>query len=105
VTKILLIAVLIVVPALAAASDLEQLARRGYAVVAETRTEGSFDGCHLDKRIALENKQVLVCTASSFGMAFRPEVLILKHPGRPEVKVLVDGREQPVRQQARDEGC
>jgi hypothetical protein len=91
--RTLLIAALAVLPSLAGASDLERLAREGYAIVAETRIQGPFDGCHLDKRIALENRQVFVCASSSFQIAFQPEVLILKHAGREDVKVLVDGRE------------
>ena len=85
-------AVLAVLPAMAGASDLGKLAREGYAVVAETRIQGAFDGCQLDKRIVLENRQVFVCASSSFQVAFQPVVLILKHAGREDVKVLVDGR-------------
>ena len=70
--RTLLIAALAVLPSLAGASDLEKLARRGYAVVTETRIQGALNGCHLDKRIALENRQVFVCASSSFHLAFQP---------------------------------
>jgi hypothetical protein len=33
------------------ATDLEEVAREGYAVIAETRVEGEFEGCDFDKRI------------------------------------------------------
>jgi len=102
--RTLLIAALVVLPTLASASDLENLARKGYAVVAETRIQGAFDGCHLDKRIALENRQVFVCASTSFHMAFQPEVLILKQAGGEDVKVLVDGQ-QLEGKLTRDGGC
>jgi hypothetical protein len=101
----MLIALVAAAPVLASASDLGKLARQGYAVVAEPRIEGAFEGCQAGRRTALENRQELVCTASSFGLAFRPVVLVLKQADRAEVKVLVDGQEQPAQPQKPGEGC
>ena len=48
-------------PFFAYAADLEDLAREGYAVIEETRVEGSFEGCDFDKSIPLTNGLVFVC--------------------------------------------
>src|SRR5262245_29663567 len=63
----------------ASASDLEDLARDGYAVVEETRVFGEFEGCDFYKRIPLMNGHTFVCSAYSYSYSYMPEVLILQH--------------------------
>src|SRR6266850_4745556 len=70
------------------AADIEELAREGYAVIAETRVNGEFEGCDFDKRIPLTNGLLFVCSTYSYSYSYRPEVLILKHVGNGGSKVL-----------------
>ena len=65
--------------AAAPASDLEDLCRKGYAVVDTTRVKGKFEGCKIGKKITLKNGLVFVCSESSYHYAYQPEVLILKN--------------------------
>jgi len=74
----------------ARASDLEDLARDGYAVVEETQVDGDFEGCEFDKQIQLVNGLVFVCAEYSYSYGFMSEVLILKHIRSGEIKVLID---------------
>jgi hypothetical protein len=80
-------------PAPAFASDLEDLARAGYAVVAETRVDGEFEGCDYDKQISLANGLLFVCQTYHYHYSYRPEVLILQHVSSGELKVLIDDYE------------
>lgn len=48
----------------AGGSDLEDLAREGYAVVAETQVDGEFEGCDFDKRVPFTNGLIFVCSVS-----------------------------------------
>jgi len=75
------------------AADLEDLARGGYAVVDETRVDGSFEGCDFDKPIPFTNSLVFVCASYSYSYSYRPEVLILKHIRNGDIKVLINDRE------------
>lgn len=77
----------------AAASDLEDLAKDGYAVIEETQADGEFEGCDYDRRIKLNNGLVFVCQTYSYSYAYMPEVLILKHIRTGEIKVLIDDDE------------
>lgn len=77
----------------ARASDLEDLARDGYAVVEETQVDGDFEGCEFDKPIPLVNGLVFVCAEYSYSYGFMPEVLILKHIRSGDIKVLIDDQE------------
>ena len=74
----------------AGASDLEDLARDGYAVFDETQVDGEFEGCDFDKRIPLTNGLVFVCSTYSYSYSFMPEVLILQHVRSGDIKVLID---------------
>jgi hypothetical protein len=84
---------LLLAPVLALASDLESLARNGYAVIDETRVEGEFEGCDFDKRIPLANGLIFVCSSYNYTYSYRPEVLILKNVKSGDIKVLIKGRE------------
>ncbi len=50
-TIYILIIMLLFCFSVAAASDLEYLAKEGYAVIEETQVDGDFEGCDFDKRI------------------------------------------------------
>jgi hypothetical protein len=80
-------------PHYAEAIDLEGLAREGYAVVAETRVDGSFEGCDFDKPIPLTNGLIFVCSTYSYSYSYRPEVLILKHVIKGDLRVLINNQE------------
>jgi hypothetical protein len=92
-TKPLLVLGLLLLPALARADDLQRLTDGGYQVVAETQVAGTFDGCGLDKGFALANGQRFTCGAPAYHFAVQPRVLVLRHAGASEEKVLIDGRE------------
>lgn len=77
----------------AIASDLEDLARDGYGVVAETQVDGEFEGCDFDLRIPLTNGLIFQCREYSYHYAYRPEVLILQHVKTGDVKVIIDDEE------------
>jgi hypothetical protein len=84
---------LLLLPVLTRAGDLERLTSSGYAVVAETRVEGTFDGCAAFKGFGLANGQRFVCDAPAYHFAVQPQVLVLKRAGATEEKVLIDGVE------------
>jgi hypothetical protein len=92
-TKSLLVLSLLLLPALAHAGDLERLTSSGYAVVAETRVEGTFDGCAAFKGFGLANGQRFVCDAPAYHFAIQPQVLVLRRAGATDEKVLIDGVE------------
>jgi hypothetical protein len=77
----------------AAASDLEDLAKDGYAVIEEAQVDGKFEGCDFDRRIKLTNGLVFVCQTYSYSYAYNPDVLILKHIRTGDIKFLIDGEE------------
>ena len=76
-TIYILIIMLLFCFSVAAASDLEYLAKEGYAVIEETQVDGDFEGCDFDKRIPLTNGLVFVCSTYSYSYAYMPDVLIL----------------------------
>jgi hypothetical protein len=55
-----------VAPTAVYATNLEDFARDGYAVVDETNVSNEFEGCDYDKRYALDNGLVFVCQTYSF---------------------------------------
>jgi hypothetical protein len=61
----------------ALASDLEELARDGYAVVIETNVDGEFEGCDFDNA-SVQNGMIFVCSEYSYTYSYMPDVLILK---------------------------
>lgn len=75
------------------ASDLEDLARDGYAVAEETSVDGEFEGCDFDKRIPLTNGLVFVCSTYSYSYSYMPDVLILEHIRSGDIKVIIDDDE------------
>jgi hypothetical protein len=77
----------------AAASDLEELAMDGYAVVEKTQASGEFNGCDFDKRVPLDDGLVFVCSSYNYSYSYRPEVLILKNIQSGNIKVLIDNDE------------
>jgi hypothetical protein len=77
----------------ATASDLEDLAKDGYAVIIETEVEGEFEGCDFDKRIPFQNGMIFVCSEYNYTYAYNPDVLILKHVSSGDIKVIIDDEE------------
>ena len=78
----------------AQASDIEDLAKQGYAVVAETRVKGStFEGCDFDKIIAFTNGYGLQCRQYKYNYSYNPKVYILMHVQTQDVKVIINNRE------------
>jgi hypothetical protein len=75
------------------ASDLEELARQGYAVVAETQVDGDFEGCDFDKHIPLMNTLIFVCSEYNYSYSYMPDVYILKNIHSGNIKVIIDGKE------------
>lgn len=74
-------------------SDLEDLARNGYAVVDETSVDGEFEGCEYDQGIPLNNGLIFVCSEYSYSYSYMPDVLILEHVRSGDIKVLIDDDE------------
>lgn len=85
--------ILSTVASAAGASDLEDLAKDGYAVIEETQVDGEFEGCDFDRRIKLINGLIFVCQTYSYSYAYMPDVLILKHIRTGDIKVLIDDDE------------
>ena len=79
--------------AAASGSDLEDLAKEGYAVIEETSIDGEFEGCDFDKRIPLSNGLIFVCSEYNYDYAYAPDVLILKNVRSGDIKVLIDDEE------------
>lgn len=77
----------------ALASDLEDLAREGYAVWEETSVDGDFEGCEFDRRIPLMNGLIFVCQGYSYHYAYSPDVLILRNVRSGDLKVIIDDEE------------
>jgi len=88
---VLILGLLVAMPVFG--SDLEDLARQGYAVVEETQVDGEFEGCEYDKSIPLMNGLIFVCKTYSYYYSYMPEVLILQHIRTGDIKVLIDGEE------------
>jgi hypothetical protein len=91
--RALIAVALLFVSTSAIATDLEGLAKEGYAVLEETRVNGEFEGCDFDKRIPFTNGLVFVCSTYSYSYSYRPTVLILQHIRSSRFKVLINGRE------------
>lgn len=78
----------------ALASDLEDLAKDGYAVIDETTVKGyDFEGCEYDKVIAFNNGLKFKCSEYSYHYSYNPEVYILKHAQYDSYKVIIDDEE------------
>lgn len=75
---------------IALASDLEDLARDGYAVIDETQVDGDFEGCEHGKSIPLLNGLVFVCSEYNYSYSFMPEVLILQHVRSGDFRILIN---------------
>jgi hypothetical protein len=75
------------------ASDLEDLAEDGYAVIEKTQVDGEFEGCDFEKRVPLTNGLIFVCSEYSYSYAFMPDVLILKNVRGGDIKVIIDDEE------------
>jgi hypothetical protein len=93
VRKIFLLSVLVLWSSNAFSSELEDLARDGYAVVETTQVDGDFEGCDFNKRIPLTNGLIFVCSEYNYSYAYMPEVLILKQVKSGDIKVLIDDEE------------
>ncbi len=91
--SILVVALLLGSVPLGYGSDLEDLAREGYAVVEETQVDGEFEGCDFDKRIPLLNSLIFVCSEYRYSYSYMPDVLILKNIRSGDLKVLIDDDE------------
>tara|TARA_R110002020_G_scaffold277225_1_gene492479 strand:- start:2251 stop:2556 length:306 start_codon:yes stop_codon:yes gene_type:complete len=78
----------------ALASDLEDLAKDGYAVIDETTVKGyDFEGCEYDKVIAFNNGLKFKCSEYSYHYSYNPEVYILMHARHGDYKVIIDDEE------------
>lgn len=78
----------------ALASDLEDLAKDGYAVIDETTVKGyDFEGCEYDRVIAFNNGLKFQCSEYSYHYSYNPEVYILKHAQYDSYKVIIDDEE------------
>ena len=78
----------------ALASDLEDLAKDGYAVIDETTVKGyDFKGCEYDRVIAFNNGLKFQCSEYSYHYSYNPEVYILKHVQYDSYKVIIDDEE------------
>ena len=78
----------------ALASDLEDLAKDGYAVIDETTVKGyDFEGCDYDRVIAFNNGLKFQCSEYSYHYSYNPEVYILKHAQYDSYKVIIDDEE------------
>ncbi len=73
--------------------DLENLAKQGYAVVAETKVDGDFEGCEYDKIINLKNNLLFECKVSRIGIGLNPRVYIMRHYRTGDIKVIIKDRE------------
>lgn len=89
----IMLLLLAIMPTAAESADLEQLSREGYAVVEETRVDGTFEGCDYDKIIPFVNRLLFQCRTYSYSYSYRPEVLILQHIRNGDLKVIINGRE------------
>lgn len=91
--RFFLVVLLLSVSITAAASELEDRAREGYAVAEQTQVDGDFEGCDFDKHIPLTNGLVFVCSGYSYSYSYMPDVLILKNISSGDIKVLIDDEE------------
>jgi len=90
--KVFLTLIFFTICSSAVASDLEDLAKQGYAVVDKTYVSGEFEGCDFDKQIPLANGLIFVCSVYSYSYSYQPEVFILKNYQYGDVKVLINGQ-------------
>jgi hypothetical protein len=77
----------------ALSSDLEDLARRGYAVVETTRVRGEYEGCEFDRRLVLDDGRIFVCREYKYSYSFSPEVLVLEHIRQGDKKFIINDDE------------
>lgn len=78
----------------AVASDLEDLAKAGYAVIDETTVKGyDFEGCDYGRVIAFNNGLKLQCSEYKYHYSYNPEVYILKNARSNDYKVIIDDEE------------
>lgn len=78
----------------ATASDLEDLAKVGYAVIDETTIEDyDFEGCDYDQVIKFNNGLKFQCSEYNYHYSYNPEVFILKHARYSDYKVIIDNKE------------
>lgn len=75
-------------------SDLERLAKEGYAVISQTKLQDSnFEGCDYDRVLVFRNGFKFKCTEYNYNYAYNPDVLILKHIYSNDYKVIIDDEE------------
>jgi|SRR5208283_5760160 len=84
---------ILIMPTIVEASDLQELAKQGYAVAEKTSVDGEFDGCVGDNKIPLTNKLVFECHTYNYAYSYRPEVLILQNIRTGDLKVFINGQE------------
>lgn len=78
----------------AVASDLEDLAKAGYAVIDETTVKGyDFEGCDYGRVIAFNNGLKLQCSEYKYHYSYNPDVYILKNARSNDYKVIIDDEE------------
>ena len=75
------------------AGDLDDLAKQGYAVLAETKVDGTFEGCDYDRIINLKNGLLFECKQYGYSYGYRPDVYILKNVKNGDIKVIIKDRE------------
>lgn len=79
--------------ATARASELENLARKGYGVIIETSVNGTFNGCEYGRQIPLQDGLIFVCQGYQYAYAYDPDVLILKNVRNGDIKIIIDDDE------------
>lgn len=87
--------ILIALPQMAAAGELERLAERGYGVLEETSVSGDFEGCDYDKVIKFVNGMFFRCQTYRYHYAYGARVHILANVrrGHDELVVMIDDEE------------
>ena len=75
------------------AAGWEELYKDGYAIVAETRVDGEFEGCDFFKEVQLMNGLVFVCSEYKYTYSYMPEVFILKHNQNGDLKIVIEDEE------------
>lgn len=75
-------------------SDLENLTKKGYAVIDITTVKGyDFEGCEYDRMIRFNNGLKFQCSEYKYKYSFNPDVHILKHDRYGDHKVIIDNEE------------
>lgn len=77
----------------ALADDWEELCKDGYGVVAQTSIDDEFEGCEHGKAIPLRNGMTFVCSEYSYSYEYNPDVYILQHVTRGDLKVVIEDEE------------